>query len=61
MLPLVAALALAGCKSEAPEPVGPVPETFLTQKAACEKRGGRWGQGGSSEFFICYMTTRDAG
>lgn len=51
----------SGCQPKPPEPATPGPETFLRQQQACEKSGGRWGEGQTPGFYLCYRTTRDAG
>lgn len=35
-------------------------ERFQAAEAACVADGGRWGQGGAAQQFVCYQDTRDA-
>lgn len=35
-------------------------DRFASAKAACEADGGRWGQGGAAQQFVCYRNTPDA-
>jgi len=58
-------LLLAACQSEQ-KPLqsglqGYDPHLLETQRAACEKNGGRFAGGGPGGSFVCYRQTRDAG
>ena len=37
------------------------PAVVSPEQKACERRGGRFGSVGGSEFHVCFMTPRDAG
>lgn len=61
---IVTMVVLAACQQEEPLPetglAGYDPHLIENQSAACEKRGGRFAQGGLSGNFVCYETTKDA-
>ena len=61
---MLALLALTGCKQEPPKLEsgleGYDPHLVETARAACLKKGGRFGAGGLGSGLLCYENTRDA-
>jgi len=57
-------LILAACRNEPAVSdyglAGFNPDAVAQQRAACDKRGGRFGRGGQSGAFVCYENTSDA-
>ncbi len=56
-------LFVASCQEDGPQDsavTAPSPDLFATQRADCAKEGGRWGVGGGSSVFVCYLQTPDA-
>lgn len=56
--------ALAACQKEVEPPntglAGYDPNLINNQRAICEEKGGRFGAGGFTGSFACYLETKDA-
>lgn len=64
LMTIVMVVLLVACQEDKPADFGLEgydPDAETKQRAACDKRGGRFGSGGISGALVCFETPKDAG